>query len=474
MSEEWDHGSLVADAVLAGPINQDLLDKHWCSRRTIKVVCFGVSASAKVPYIPIALTLPGGAFLAFANCAAFLGLEYWAIEGTIDDFLGPRSTHEVVMLQKGPKGKCYRVATLSTAVVLSLISQIPVAFPALDYDGAYAKLGFGVLLVAGSLLPIRSIQLSVDRSLQLQCLRGEIGKKIEVVRADMVSFIDDHGELFTTMDFLQQIQLLTKMSEIRTGDVVDKVNAYTKLVLARTHMQPAAQKSSLCDRVSYVTGLLITSTFQVALTMYTWSKTKEHIADDNATAASFAGLVLCSGIYLTGKSIIQTTQRMTRSIVDFFRCRQQRTIAEQVNPALCFSLKTIGMVINLAALGPTVRIWGDFYKDNPAQTYMEVTMCAAIFLFLSTATLALAEKVVRDIVCSGNHRGKKEIVQYHQELGQFAKILQESPLVDFSIFVMKCPEDVKGELLERVELAEEALRNYINQNNLLQLELSEV
>ncbi|MFI5335100.1 MAG: hypothetical protein ACHQT8_08115, partial [Chlamydiales bacterium] len=432
--------------------------------RTLKGVCLIVSAGAKIPYIPIALTLPGGPFFAFANSAAFFNLEYWAITGTIDDVLGPKGEHEIILQHRQSKGRCYLVAIISTSVALALLSQIPIALPALDYNRGYQALGFGVLLGAGALLPVRSIQLSIEKSLKMQkCILGEVGKQVEAVRSEMLLLVDEHREFFRQMEYLDKLEHLAKVSLLREGEhSVGKVDSYAQMIFDSQPAYPAARSASLCDRASSAIGLWLTSSFQVAITMYTWTKTKEHMIDNDYVAGGFAAAVLATGVYLTGKSIIQTTQLMFRSLFNCLRCKKERTIAEQVRPKLCLSVKLMGLMLNLAALGPTVIIWGDFFKDNRAtQAYFEGTMCAALFLLLSTATLDTVDMAVEEIVVAGKNLTKKEVVQYHRDIQIIARLLDESPLVDFSIFILGCPDELKTQLLERANLSIEALEGYI-------------
>lgn len=460
-----DASNLLLGALLEGPLSrEEPRDPHKFARRTLKGSCIVISAGAKIPYIPIALTLPGGPFVAFANSAAFFNLEYWAINGTIDDLLGPKGASEVVLLERQGKGKCYLVAIVSTSLVIALLSQIPIALPALDYDAKYKALGFGILLGAGALLPVRSIQLSIDKGIKMQrCFPGDVGKQIEEIRSDVLMLIEEHRELFRQMGYPEKLEHLTRMSLLRQDAGIEKLDSYVQGIFEKPLCRTTQKETSLSDRASSVIGLWLTSSFQVAITMYTWTKTKEHLIDNDLLAGIFSAAVVISGVYLTGRSIIQTTQTMTRSLVGCFTRRKERTIAEQVRPKLCLSLKLIGLILNLAALGPTIVIWGDFFNENQStRAYFQVTMCAALFLLLSTATLDSVDMAVEEIVLSGKNLTNKEIVQYHREIQQVARVLDESSLLDFSLFVMKCPETLKTELLRRANLSLQTLEGYIH------------
>lgn len=460
---------LPPQGVLAGAIfercvkNEEIDDPHRRARLCTKAICILVSAGAKVPYVPISLKLPGRWFFAIGNTASFFNLEYWAIKASINDVLGPKGRWEVSLLQNAGKGRCYQVATLTASFIIALLSQVPVALPAMDYDADYRIPGVIVLLVAGSLLPVRSLQLSINEALKMKrCALGDVEKKLERIRREVVSLTQEYREIFRLAGYEEKMGMIAALAATSKDDELEEVWPHLSLVLGKPMESPAPKRNVLCERLSKGAGYFLTASFEAALAMYTWSKTKEHIIDNDVAAFGFTAATVLSWAYLTGESIANTTNRCVQSLFNFMKCRENRTLSEQIRPRLTLALKLLGMTLNVGALGPTVVIWGDFFKDNTdEQGYFQVTMCMAIFLLLSTATLDIIDETVEEIILKKGTPDQKQMIELNRKLLYLQQLLHRSSLLDFGTFLLNCPDRIKEHLLQKVDLAVERVTEFV-------------
>lgn len=460
---------LPRKGVLAGAIferclkGEDIQDPHRRARLSTKAFCILMSAGAKVPYVPISLRLPGGPFFAIGNVSSFFILEYWAIKASINDVLGPKGRWEVTLLQNAGRGRCYEVSTLTASIAIALLSQIPVALPALDYDGKYRIPGFVVLLVAGALFPVRSLQLSIDKALTRQryCL-GDVEKKLEQIREEVISLTQEYREIFRLAGYEEKMGMIAALAATRVDNESEEAEPYLSLVFGKLIENPPQKRSRLCERISKGVGYFLTASFETALAMYTWSKTKEHLINNDAVAGSFAAVTVLSWAYLTGESVATTTHRCALSLFDLLRCRKNQTLSEQIRPRLNLSLKLLGITLNAAALGPTVVIWGDFYKDNAAeQGYFEATICATLFLLLATATLDIIDETVKEIILKNGTPDQKQMLELNTKLLYLQQLLHRSSLLDFSTLLLNCPDRIKENLLQKVDLTVERVTELV-------------
>lgn len=461
---DGEKAALVAEAIFEKCLQRsELRDPYKYARRTALTVSIVASLSANASYIPISLRLPNGAIFAISNFSAFFSLDYWAISATLNDLLGPKGKCEIVLAKHKNSNRCQLVATVTTSIAVALLSQIPIAIPSLDYDGAYKIPAFVALLAGGVLFPIRSLQLSIEQTIEMMkySFKG-VRKQVELIRKEAVALTDQYRRVFQQMEYSDKLFLIDSLK--RDEEFISQVNSYILTVLETSINSPQSQRTPLHNRVSLVIGAWLTGSLQTALTIYTWSKTKEYLTDDNFTAGFFTTLVIGSGLYLSGKSIIETTQRMSASMINFF-CRQnERTIADQLQPKLTFGIKLVGLLINGFALGPTLVIWGDFLKDHPSERlYFEISLCAAYFLLLSTATLEIAENVVEKVIQTKGDAEAQKIVLFHKGLLELQQIFSQSSLLDFSIFLTKAPATLRNYLLSKIGLSIEALDSYIKE-----------
>lgn len=364
-----------------------------------------------------------------------------------------------MIIERSGKGRCYNVAVISTALALSIFSQIPVALPALDYDLGYKELGFTVLLISGSLIPIRSIQLSLDKIFEKRLL-NDTQKQIESIRENAVSCIGNYRETFRGAPFDQKLALISNLNLTRS---MEDLEPYLAQIFEETDVPQVAQ-NPLLGRVSTVIGWWITASFEAALTTYTFEKSKENIFDDNVLAGTFAVVTGLSWGYLTGQAVVGTTKRIAQTCVNFFKGQSNPSIAEQIFPNLTAGLKLLGAAISIAAMGPTFVIWGDYYKDNlEKKVYFLTTMSTALVFLLSTASFDMIDGIVQNRIEKNGTLDEQSIVKLDKELRKFQQLLSQSSLFDFASFLETCPADIKNKLLARAEVTAEGLREYLDQ-----------
>ncbi|MBS0626377.1 MAG: hypothetical protein JSS32_10035 [Verrucomicrobia bacterium] len=461
--------NLLLKAIQEGPIEHTAsVDKYRSIRQCSKSATFVAAMCANASFIPI--TLNAGIPFAIGNSASFLALDFWALNATFDDAFGPRTEHEALLVDRMSKGKCYTVSLAVGSVLMAVLSQFPNALPSLDYNGNYAVPGMVFLLAGGAVLPLRSLQLTINKAIQMQkCVLGEDGKKIESIRSEMVSLVQGYQNDFEYSGQDHQLQVIQSLNEIRNSDL-NKVETYLNAVFDKLLQSPQAAASpskfksactSLGQTIGKVTGLFLAASLETGLSLYTFDKTQTHMIGNPVGAGLFTAAVIGSGVYLYGKAILDTTQRVTSSIFSTFTGQRVKGLAEQLRPTLTLSLRMVGLLLNLGTFGPNLVIWGDFFKDNATEkTFFEATLCSAYFVLVSTATLDLVDSAVKQIVLSKGTDNEKEIIHLHQELQKLQKLLTNTSTLDFSLFLLKAPPEVKTALLNKVDLSLETLEAY--------------
>jgi hypothetical protein len=393
--------------------NWEPVDSHRHLRNTALVTSIAVSAISGAAMIPISMKLPAGRVFAAANFIGFLKLYMWAIRNTIHELWGPKSEVERILIERACPGKCTTIAAVTAAIALALLSQLPNALPVLDYDGKLKVPAFISLLVGGSLLSLRSLQLSLQRMAQKQ----------DSKRTTLVSMVDNHLEAF---------QELGPFSKIER---VEQLNEGPEEFLKGVFQAASTRKVS---PVAYLFGFWIALSFQIATAIYTFEKTKEHMIDNNAAAGAMAISAVGSSAYLSFNSIMKSSQAFFEMLFE-----GRRTIAEQLHPNLTLALKILGSLVDIGALGACFRIWDEFYKDNmSAKVYFEITVCLAFFLFLSSSTLALSY----ELAGKTRHDETQLILGFTRKLENIKRLILLASKQDLDDFILMLPEEIRSKL----------------------------
>lgn len=438
-----------------------LIDNNRCARRTYLTIAVVSSLVVNGTFVPVPMRLPAGPLFAIANFIGFFKADVWIIRGTIKQLWRPKGRWEIILLQQESKGKYYFIAIIVVAITVSILAQLPSALPAFDYNGWFAVPSFIFSLIGGTIVPLRSIQLSIDRVIRLPRCRVDVAKaELEKLRKAVISLVHDHRETFRKMGYSVKLAHVSKLG--RLGDTeLRKVNDYFHSITDEPLNAPVVPKSSFKRNFAIVAGIWITTSLETTLATYTFKKTKESLIDNDVVASIFAGAVVASGVYLMGQSIINTTERIFNTVLNLVRCRREISVAEQLRPKLALFFKLTGLIIDSLALGATFVILGDFYDEIAIRTYFEVTLCSAYFLYLFTATLDLVDEALEEIVLQRGTLAEKQIIEFHRGLVNLQQLLEDSSLTDVGYFIAQLPAELKNKLADRVNLKIDALERYI-------------
>lgn len=422
-SPDYPHGDLnphvvVSDSLDGRPIlyraiTEDglLIDSHPYLRKMALISCFAVSVISGLLFAPVSLELPAGYLFAAANFLGFLKLYMWASRNIIHELLGPTTEAERILIERARPGKCVVATAVTASIALALFSQLPNALPVLDYDGKLKVFAFISLLLGGSLLSIRSLQLSLQKMAQ----------KKEQTRTTLVSMVETHLKTFQEMD-----------PSLRSAHV-SRLNADPAELIKEVFKESSESKVS---PAVLALGLWIALSFQVATAIYTFEETKTHMVDKNVAAGAMAFLAVASGAHLSSQSIMESAQAFYEMLVE-----GKRTIAEQLHPEWTRPLKILGSIVDAGALGACFRIWEEFYKDNmPAKVYFEITVCLAFFFFLSSSTLALSYELAGK---TGDDK-EKLIIGFTRKLENIKRLIQQASKEDLDDFIQRKLNPVIG------------------------------
>lgn len=409
------------------------------SKNSLKIFALLLSVGAKVPFIPISLDFGNimiggvagkivGPIFAGGNVTSFCILEYWAAKNIVNDLFPQQIDIDSRNASCHILGVYRKVTIISTATLMALVSQAPTALAGIKYNAQDYKYPAGLtLLVTGSLLPLRSLQLTLER---LNCNFNQVITPQKKLQQEMVDLCLSHRQLFVEMGWEAKLALIEDLNAIRnSGDEAGKADQYAWTLLALPTTTPKPQNTLFRKVVNYTstaTGVLITGIFQYALADYTFYQSKEYVWDNDVAAGCFASLTVGCCAYLFGQSFIGTSQRIFNSASNLITQQNVPTINEQLRPKLTFLLKSIGLLINALALGPTIVIWGQFFDQYTAEKiFFDVSICSAIFLLLFTSTIDIANEIAETLIIVKGSEEEKEIMQVYDEYQKLATLFNK-------------------------------------------------
>lgn len=446
-----------------------LEDTHRCARRSLIGSAVVIASGAKIPYFPIALQWGPvvGPISAIGNSLGFFILEYWAITATINTLFGAKTQAEQELMGKtrGQKRSlCYNVAVIGVSTLIALSSQIPIALPGIQYNAKQYKIAAGiVLLIAGALVPARSLQLSIDH-LRSQ-VKSSFAAEVAKLQRKMSALIRAHHEIFIGKQRAEKQTFIETIDAIRRRDPPEQVHSYM-LEMSKSESVPVSRVTGIARKVFQYTGLglgaLSAGLFEYALGEYTFQVSKLELYDNAILAGFFATLAVSSTAYLFGMSLMNTTQRIFNVCGHLVTGGSVRNLSWQLRPALSFALTAIGCLIDVCALGPTYIIWGNFYKENAVEHALFLsTLCTSLFLLLFTSTLDVIDDVVTHCIARGSEE-EKALVRIHREFQQLANLVEQSPAPAFIAYVSSMPREEQETLLDRLSLTSQQLTTYVD------------
>lgn len=446
-------------------------DSHRVARVVTKLFAGGVSLVAKIPFIPISLKL--GPILAPAsiigNMFGFFILEYWAAAETINDVLEPKTQAEKELNQENQaeKGKtCRMIVIISIASLIALSSQMPTALAGVQYNQEGYKVVAGlVLLIAGALIPIRSLHLSAKElwpNIKRVICQRKDEFQVKEIQRKMLALITGSHETFIQKNWASKILFIQDCNRARNpiSSPEEKTNQYILTLLQKEDLQISRAKKIVASVFNYTgltVGALLTLGFEFALGEYTFDLTKNLIWDNNPAAGIFTVFAVGSTAYLFGKNIITTTQKVFNLFGNLIIGKEVRNLGWQLRPKLSFALTALGFLIDVAALGPTYVIWENFYSSNEIEHQIfPATLCTSLFLILFTATLSIIDEVVISSIKRGSQE-EQAIIKINGEFQKLARIMQNCPAREFIAYLANIDDSTREKLLERMAISAEQL-----------------
>ncbi len=432
-------------------------------RRSTKGVAALVGAAAKVAFIPIALQLPAGPVFATLNSIGFFKLEIWAGFAAIDQEAAPVLPLENRLNRSSRCTTCLKATFLPLAECLALISQLPSGFAAYQYNPQSFKLvAAAVTTVSLSLFPARSLQLTFNRLFKEKA-RTNTGVLLQKIKNECAQNLGANHANFLASSLGEKLAMVERIVNItQAATAQEKAQQYTQLFFQRPQSVPIKRKWP--EWIGIGVGVVLTGVFEYCITRYTFTQTQTYISNNVWIAGGFAAVTCLSNLYLSGHSFINTSERLTTAIVNTLTRRPAPSIARQISPSLNLASQFLGLIVDGLALGPTVVIWGDYFKESPEEQYtFQIGMCAAIFILLFTATLDIVEDVVQAQIARCTTPQKADVIKLHNQFNKLASLLEKTSLLNFALFLNGMSADMKDTLLERFQLPQQDLSTFIRE-----------
>jgi len=397
-------------------LDTQTLDRYQYLRKTLLVSTAILGLLAQIPYIPIAMKLGPvlGPITAASNGISFWAFTYWAGAGVINDMLGPKYPFEIAQTQKSA---CWIEASkYSLIFLLALASQLPTVLPGIRYANSNYKIVSGIiLLLSGLQIPARSLQLLFER---IKKLLIAAHKEAVITQSRLHHRVVQHRIAFEMASWEEKQEEIREWDEIR----IKTAPAWScRELITRIHLNetpPCQQQISLIGRtIGTGFGLAATCAYEYALATYTFVIIEQQIYDNQLFAGTCAGLVAGSTAYLFGSSLICTMRKVLGSCVEYFTGTYTPSLGYQLRPRFFTALTTIGLLMNLGALGPNYIIWSDFY---PQQPWFPPVLLASLFFLLTTSLLDLVEDFTQKSINNTEHLA---ILHVHMKLRKIENLI---------------------------------------------------
>lgn len=423
-----------------------------CDLNFISKCALGVLELARNAFfIPASLKLP--LYIkwpcAVGNLAALTGLDYWAGSAFIDDKIPSETGLEKIFPQADQV--LFQKAAHVGNVGLALISQIPIAYPAMQYNKEFAVPAGIIVLIGGAFIPLRSMQLYIDKVFNKKAAQD---KGIDVEKQDaFVQLIRDNKQYFinrfASMSEDQQKQFFEDLKSIQTKvDSREKIEAYWHFLLSSREplvQEELSEISKKAIRSAEVAGYFFSGTFQLASSIYTFVKTKENVFDNNVFAGTVTTLIVGCSLYLEGTATADATVKLVESITGINRRNNeiQESLVEKLRKKDMIVLHVMGHITNVLALGVAYVIWNEFFENEVEKVFFEVTTCIAVFLLLHASTPPLISQLAEwSFLLRNGTPEEKAAVKLSQEYQTLADSIDRISPEDFETFSSILPADL--------------------------------
>lgn len=457
---QFEGQSHVAHAIAAIGEKEPLADPHVVKRRVLKVAASVVSIAGKLAFVPVSLQLGRllGPLAAAGEGLSYFVLEYWASTAIIDDFYRARTQalFDLRAHSEPPITACRKVSVISVATLFALASQLPVAMPGVTYTPQPFKPAVGVvLLLSGSLTPLRSLQLSLTHLTQT-CQRTR-DTQLPLIKTKLAHFLRSQHSAFVELPYEQKLQRVADVEAIRVLDLSreEKIQRYLMTFLqpfesSTTPIQAVTHK--VTDTTGFAVGALLAGAFEYVSGDYLFHSTKTELLDNDGLAVVLATLSVASTAYLIATSIVTTTQRIFNTLGSACSGKEFRNLSWQLRPKMSGALTVMGLFCNLFAVASTFVILGDFYKDKEVERDVFIaTTCSSLFLLLFTSTLDVIDDVVSFSIAKGTEEERK-ILALSQEFIQLAELVEQCPAHQLLGYVNQMDEESRLSILDTIEI----------------------
>ena len=483
-----DQGALQAPLVQRNPLNDSLLDvmngtpitESNCQRNSrvvMKVVAVGASALTKAFFWNASKGVGDGVIgegwvpYAVGNVIGWGMFECWGAWGIIDDLTQARGQNEAILFQNTAQGTCRRLAIISGAFALAILSQIPNGFMAYKYNSdPVDKVAFVVTVLAGSFYPARSLQLTFSAATQAKRL-NDVERSLACIQNEIADRIDDHQRLFEQMGIDDKLLKIQEYGELGVAHLdEDQVSAFVELILSSPeNVRPQVSRATqVADGLSKISGCFFTAVLQTGYAFYSFSNAPAK----QAGSIVFSAVVGAAGSYLSYQSIKNITFDLLNPL---FNCKREPTIAEQLYPKTSFAAKLIGGLASYYGQGALYVIMRDYFQEDSSHIFgarkestgkfYEYSMCTSSFLLLFTASLHIADGAIEAYIRHNGSKAHKDILQFRDKTRKLSNLMRTSPFMPFAQLFSGWSVRITSALMQKAELILAKLDAYLGKND---------
>jgi len=366
---------------------------------------------------------------AASNLTVMTLLSLWAGNSIINEVLCHHTPQEELITEKKIKG-WKKAALYTTLLGLSLLSQLPYIYSAVKYNpGPYAVLFGFTVATGGCLIPLRSMQLDVEKQMQIKS--GEqFDRTLFLKQTNYVkSVLAKRDEFIKSSPEMKETFIVT-LNRIR-----GQQNSDTKLHDYFSHMSSQTLNSSLDSiqheatplsiRSARITGMILTCFYQWFIGMYTWEQTKSQVSDRNAIAGILSFLVVASTFRIMLNAITESTEEIFDSTFNSSQSQEPGSLADQFYEKR--SLVTLNIVsagVNSLALLVSYVMFKDLFKNRSAEKFAECVMCCSTFLLYQKASSDTLKGALEELKMFTGSEFEKETIKTVHEFQDLARFIE--------------------------------------------------
>ena len=374
----------------------------------------------------------------------------WAANGIINDTIGAKTPEELA-IRRTQVNKRTIAAIIISALAIATFSQITYALPAADYSKHHKVVAGVISLIAAIIIPTRSLQLTMQhaRKKYLDAQKNPILLKIQQAT---VALLHEKKAEYTQMNNDEQLNTYYTFANITSTPLQANPPAisYFKELVPNATTPDSSYYSKGSKLLGTISGILLTGIFEYAIAEYTFDKTKQLIWSNDIAAGVFASLATATTLYLFGKSIIATSERVMGSLAESLCCKRVRSLGEKLHPIPSYILKVEEAVTNIFALGTSVIIWGEFYPSPTWKHYFFIgSITTAVYLLLLTASLDIVDGGLQKATRNSK---KKKIFTIDEMYQTLANGFKDASQEEFASFVGRLPKEAKLQLCAKAGL----------------------